>query len=82
LIGDQSQALEKPNSVVISEDIALKYFGEVNPVGKRINFNSQFDLQVTGVIASPPQNTDLPFKILARFQFDEEEHDNRPSLIW
>lgn len=80
LIGDQSQALEKPNSVVISEDIALKYFGEVNPVGKRINFNSQFDLQVTGVIASPSQNTDLPFKILARFQFDEEEHGNWRSI--
>ncbi|MXW04239.1 MAG: ABC transporter permease, partial [Gemmatimonadetes bacterium] len=56
--GDSRTALEAPYSVVISEDTARKYFGEVDPMGKTINADNGFMmLTVTGVMENTPENT-------------------------
>ena len=52
LYGDPSSVLDKPNSIVLSEDIAIKYFGEGNPVGKLIDLGGgplRETFKVTGV---------------------------------
>jgi ABC-type antimicrobial peptide transport system permease subunit len=51
--GTAGNALKVQNSVVISEDIAEKYFGNDNPMGKILNLNNQRNLTVTGVIHIP-----------------------------
>jgi putative ABC transport system permease protein len=51
--GDPGSALRDPNSLVIRDEAARKYFGDGNPVGKKLTFNNQQDLVVSGVIRVP-----------------------------
>jgi len=52
--GDREAALRNPDSIVIRDEAARKYFGDENPVGKRLTFNNRQDLVVSGVIRIPP----------------------------
>ncbi len=67
--GDEATALQNPNSVVISESTAKKYFGDEDPIGKLLqadNFPDQptITLQVTGVALDPPDNSYIQFDML------------------
>ncbi|NIJ51822.1 ABC transporter permease [Dyadobacter arcticus] len=62
--GNPDQALDKPNSVVISETIAEKYFGSDDPVGKTLIYDGGKILQVTGVAENTPSNSSLNFDFL------------------
>src|SRR5882724_8544310 len=61
LAGDPRSALTEPNSIVLTQSIARKYFGDANPLGQIINLENQYNLKVTGLIADVPGNTNLPF---------------------
>ena len=67
LSGQPSQVLSKPFSVVISEDMAKKYFGDENPVGKTliIKTDSAYTYQVTGVAANCPSNSSIVYSFVA-----------------
>jgi putative ABC transport system permease protein len=56
-----------PNRIVLTESAATKYFGEQDPIGKRLRLNDFVDLEVTGVIPDLPDNTHLQFDMLASF---------------
>ena len=71
--GDPTKALVEQKSVVISESLALKYFGEQDPLGKVIRFSNQYDLKVTGVVKDHPTQTDLPFNMLISIDLGEED---------
>ncbi|MFC1725379.1 ABC transporter permease [candidate division KSB1 bacterium] len=66
--GDPETALKSPYSVVITEEMAKKYFGEEDPMGKSLNFNTKDDFLVTGIIKNVPQNTLFRFDMLCSFQ--------------
>jgi putative ABC transport system permease protein len=51
--GDPATALRGPNSLVIRDEAARKYFGDENPVGKKLTFNNRQDLIVSGIIHVP-----------------------------
>jgi putative ABC transport system permease protein len=57
--GNASKALNEPFSVVLTEDVAKKYFGNDEPLNKVIRMNNQFDLKVTGVYKSFPSNSHM-----------------------
>lgn len=63
IVGNPKTALSNPQSVVISEDMAEKYFGRENPLGKTLNFDKK-DWEITGVFKNIPHNSHLP-----KFQF-------------
>jgi putative ABC transport system permease protein len=67
--GDIESALSKPNSIVITENVAKKYFGNSNPVGKTILINNTYPFAITGVMQNIPHNTNLEFNILLSFDF-------------
>ena len=72
LQGDPKNALVLPNSVVLTQSTAQKYFGGEDPLGKTLafDFGAGFEnLQVTGVIADVPQNSHLQFKIMVSFNY-------------
>ena len=56
--------MDDPNSVVITESTAKKYFGDQNPVGKVLNYENSISLIVTGVIKDIPENSHFTFEIL------------------
>ncbi len=65
--GDAQTALESPYSVVITEEMALKYFGDDNPIGKtlQIKIGDKKDYLVTGVVKDTPSNTHFKFDFIA-----------------
>jgi len=50
IYGNSGEALQKPFSVVLSESIATKFFGNINPVGKILLFDNETNYTVTGVV--------------------------------
>ncbi|MCB0685629.1 MAG: ABC transporter permease [Saprospiraceae bacterium] len=66
LYGTRSMALSQPFSVVISEDISKKYFGNTNPVGKSIYLNGRDSIPylIGGVMKNFPSNSHLQYNFL------------------
>jgi putative ABC transport system permease protein len=62
--GDPATALNAPESVLISERTARKYFKDDNPIGKVITVNNQFNLTVTGILKNVPSNSSLEYEML------------------
>ncbi|MEO1011254.1 MAG: ABC transporter permease [Bacteroidota bacterium] len=68
LSGNAKTALNEPLSMVLSEKVAQRYFGDQDPLGKRLRINDGEDaFKVTGVFAELPENTHLKFDMLASF---------------
>lgn len=59
--GSPSSALTEPNSVVITETTAKKYFNSVNVVGKMLMLNDNTPFKVTGVIRDVPRQSHFNF---------------------
>ncbi|MFC1725618.1 ABC transporter permease, partial [candidate division KSB1 bacterium] len=71
--GDPSKVLTGLNSMVLSNDLAKKYFGEEDPIGKTISvFANQSginnDFVVTGIFKSPPSNSTLTAEIIINLE--------------
>ncbi len=65
--GDSHKALPHPDSIVLTEEMAVKYFGTKDPAGKTLTINNEFDFTVTGVIKNIPHNSHLRFDFLLPF---------------
>lgn len=67
LSGNPATVLKGPFSVVISKDMAKKYFGRNDPVGKTIviRTNSTHTYQITGVAENNPSNSSIQFNFIA-----------------
>ncbi|MEO9804253.1 MAG: ABC transporter permease [Reichenbachiella sp.] len=84
--GNPESALTGPNKIVLSTDMAAKYFDEKDPIGKTLRFEDKTDFVVSGVLEPLPSNTHLKFDFLVSF----ETLDNpivmrerlRTSWIW
>jgi len=67
--GNAQQALANPNSIVLTETTAKKYFGNANPIGKTLIINKEHLLKVTGVIHDLPAQSHLQFDFVIPFEF-------------
>ncbi|AMR33279.1 hypothetical protein A0256_18560 [Mucilaginibacter sp. PAMC 26640] len=67
LSGTPAGVLDKPFSVVITKEMAEKYFGTTNPVGKSITIktDSAYSYQVTGVAENNPSNSSINYNFIA-----------------
>src|SRR5882757_6542974 len=63
--GNLRTALQQPDSIVLTRQMARKYFGRDNPIGETIEINRQHSLQVTAVLMDLPSNTHLGARIFA-----------------
>ena len=68
LEGNEKTALSLPNNVVITQEMATKYFGDESPIGQTIVMDNATNLTVSGVLASLPTNTHLKFDFLIPFE--------------
>lgn len=69
LAGDEKTALNSPNSIVISEKLARKYFGTADPIGKAITVENKFQFMVTGILRPLPKNSMFTFEAIIPFSF-------------
>jgi len=67
--GDPAAALSRPGSLVLTEEMAKKYFGSADPMGKAVTINNAHAFTVTGVLKTIPLNSSLSFDMLAPFDF-------------
>ncbi len=65
--GNPQKALLDPFTVMLSEEMAKKYFGADDPMNKMIRVNNQFDLKVTGIFQSFPANSHIHPEIMLSF---------------
>lgn len=80
LSGNPETALKEPNTIVLTESIAKKYFGKTDVLGKIIKLDNSNDLRVTGVIKDLPSNTHLSFKFLVSWETIRKSQDT--SNFW
>src|SRR5258705_2593882 len=58
--GNSKQALEKPNSIILTRQTAEKYFGNEDPIGKTLevaSFVGLVTVQITGIIVEGPSTS-------------------------
>ena len=65
--GDPATALSEPNTIVLTPQLAQKYFGGENPIGKSLLMNEETELKVTGVLKEAPKRSHLHFQFLISF---------------
>jgi putative ABC transport system permease protein len=68
LHGDPAKALAEPNTVILTESTAKKFFGDADAVGKVLLVGEKSTFRVTGVISDIPENTHFHFDVLASMQ--------------
>ena len=71
--GNSKTALKEPYTIVLSESVAKKIFGDKDPVGQQVNFKNQDYYTVTGVIKDLP-DFQLPAKAFASFKSVEDRY--------
>jgi putative ABC transport system permease protein len=64
LEGDPNSVLDWPNSIVLSESTARKYFGDETAIGKILKIEEQGELEVTGVMKDLPKQSHFHIDIL------------------
>ena len=73
--GDKNTALQKINSIVLSEKTAKKYFGETSKaMGKMLKLRSE-SFMVGGVMKNYPETSSVYFEALIPFQFIEQRFE-------
>jgi putative ABC transport system permease protein len=79
LEGDPKSVLKEPNTLVMTEEIARKYFGSESAVGKLVVVDNQNQTyKITGVAANPPTNSHFDFNVLV----SAETGDRLKSKEW
>ncbi len=76
--GNPQTALAKPNTIVVTRSMALKYFGDEDPIGKNLNADKRRDYLVTGVVEDVPRNSHFHYDFLAALITYEDSR----SPIW
>jgi len=76
IYGDKKAALTEPNTVVITEDMAKKYFGRLNVVGENliIDGNLQKPIKVTAVIKNIPEQSHFHADFLVSMTSNPDSH--------
>ena len=80
--GDSERALQNPEGIVITEEMAMKYFGTIDALEKTIRKNNKDDFTVTGVIANVPENSHLQFDFVQPMRFLARTNNDLKNNVW
>lgn len=81
--GATQGALTRPNTLVVSQRMAHKYFGNANPLGETLEINQQ-EYEITGVVTDSPENTHMKYDLIASLETlkDWQEMSNWYSTMF
>ncbi|MEQ8523798.1 ABC transporter permease [Gracilimonas sp.] len=84
--GNPSEALKNPLSLVISEELSEKYFGDENPIGQTLSYKGIREMTVTGVMEPWPEQSHMKIDLVASFTSLNEIYASSPeynqSWLW
>ncbi len=64
IFGNVKNSFSYPNPIIISEEVANKYFGGAEAVGKPVKIrvdDALYDFRITGIVQNPPGNSNVGF---------------------
>jgi putative ABC transport system permease protein len=64
LLGNPKDALRRPNTIIITDKIARKFFGNADPTGKSVIFDARTSYEITGVVSELPVNSHFFFDFI------------------
>lgn len=81
--GNPRESIARPNTVVISQRMASKYFGKANPIGEILKINDR-EFEISGVVRNSPGNTHLKYDLIASLETlkDWDEMSNWHSTMF
>ena len=82
VVGDLKTALNRPNTLVITEKMARKYFGDASPLGETLNFNNKKDYEVAAVVADIPANSHFTFDFLTSHYSLDDFAPGESKIQW
>lgn len=80
--GDPSTALDKPNTIVITESTAKRYFGDESAIGKVLRVEEQLNFEVTGVIKDIPSQSHFKIDILGSLNTFRQFNQGQFPQTW
>ncbi|MDN5213449.1 ABC transporter permease [Fulvivirgaceae bacterium BMA12] len=69
IAGDPQTALDEVNNLVITQEMAVKYFGNQNPLNQFITYQGNHHFKISGVVKKVPSNTHFQFDFIAPLAF-------------
>ncbi|GAB3163437.1 ABC transporter permease [Telluribacter humicola] len=82
--GDRRSALKEPNTIVITEDLAMRIFGRTDVIDKNLQFDRmQKPLKITGILKNHPQNSSFNFtSVMSESTFTDEQSKREAEIDW
>jgi putative ABC transport system permease protein len=82
LQGDANTALNDTHTIVITESMAKKYFGDENAIGKYLKLQGNTNLLITGVLEDLPPNVHFQFDFLVSFKTLSDVYNPAVPAVW
>ncbi len=82
LKGNPVTALQRPDGILITEEMAKKYFGSEEALGKTIKRDNSENFTVTGILADPPSNSHLQFDFILPMSSITDKVDDLKDKAW
>ncbi len=77
LKGNPGDVLSEPNTLVLSESTAKKYFGEEDPINKVLLLDGEVGFKITGIMKDMPENSHFHFDLLLSvYSFENRLNDH------
>lgn len=80
--GNAKTALQRPDGILITQDMAKKYFGNQNALGKIIRKDNSDNFIVTGVLANVPSNSHLQFDFIVPMSYLAKTNADLQNKTW
>ncbi len=80
--GNAATAMDRIDGVLITEDMAKKYFGKEDPLGKVLRKDNKDNVIVTGVLANIPSNSHLQFDFILPMSSIIQINNNLRDKVW
>jgi putative ABC transport system permease protein len=80
--GDIITALSNPNMLVITKDMAKKYFGTADPIGQALLIDNKKEYVVKAVVENVPSNSHLSFDFITSFRSITGFDDMEAKVEW
>ncbi len=62
--GNIESVLNRPFTMVITEQAAKKYFGDANPIGRALKYDNSYTFEITGIVEKAPSNSSIDYDFI------------------
>lgn len=82
LEGNSQKAFDDPLSVVLTRSLARKIFGEKDPIGAQLKYQSEQFLTVTGIVGDAPANSSFDYTFIVHINANGEYKNRAARALW